>query len=179
MIEAFSAPRDLDALLMLNNAHVDEIGLIGREALLALTERAVCARTARDGETLLGALIGLARGADYDSLNYRRFETRDAAPFLYIDRVIVAPEARGRGTGRALYDDAARIARERGLERLVCEVNVSPPNPGSMAFHRRQGFRTIELFDNPQSGKRVAMLERRLLISGPDPKASPLKPRPC
>lgn len=37
---------------------------------------------------------------------------------------------------KALIDKA----KQAGLKRIVCEVNLSPPNPKSDAFHQRMGF---------------------------------------
>ncbi|MFE3838571.1 GNAT family N-acetyltransferase [Pseudogemmobacter sonorensis] len=95
----------------------------------------------RDGR-VLGFLIGFAAGSDYDSPNYRWFATR-LPRFAYIDRVVVAPEARGRGIARALYADFAAVAARHDLGPLVCEVNSRPPNPGSDAFHAALGFAEI------------------------------------
>ena len=112
-----------------------------------------------DGERC-GFLILIRPGSAYPSDNYGWFE----ATFdnhLYIDRIAVSEAAKGRGVGRAFYDEAARIAANNGDQRLTCEVNVEPPNPQSMAFHERVGFR--QLLSRPsRSGKVVAMLERPL-----------------
>ncbi|WP_439551562.1 GNAT family N-acetyltransferase [Falsiroseomonas sp.] len=78
--------------------------------------------------------------------------------FAYIDRVVVAQQAQGQGLGRALYADLREQARAAGLAILACEVNLDPPNPGSMAFHERLGFRPAGEATDPRNGKRVRYL---------------------
>src|ERR1035437_2646288 len=60
--------------------------------------------------------------------------------FVYVDRIVVASSARGRGCARRLYRDLFEYAVRAGHERVVCEVNISPPNPASNAFHAALGF---------------------------------------
>ncbi|MBC7975179.1 MAG: GNAT family N-acetyltransferase, partial [Myxococcales bacterium] len=72
-------------------------------------------------------------------------------------RVVIAADARGRGHARRLYDDLATRAAGRPL---CCEVNVQPPNPGSLAFHERLGFVACGEADDPRNGKRVRYLVR-------------------
>lgn len=64
-------------------------------------------------------------------------------PFLYIDQIAIASEAQGRGLGRAIYDFATGMAAEQGKVALACEVNLEPPNPGSLAFHAAVGFAAV------------------------------------
>jgi hypothetical protein len=45
---------------------------------------------------------------------------------------------------------------------VTAEVNEVPPNPESMAFHAKLGFRHLLSRTSPRLGKRVAMLERPL-----------------
>jgi predicted GNAT superfamily acetyltransferase len=77
--------------------------------------------------------------------------------FLYVDRVVVAAEARGLGHARRLYDDLAATAAGRPL---CCEINLVPPNPASLAFHERLGFAACGEADDPRNGKRVRYLVR-------------------
>ena len=58
--------------------------------------------------------------------------------------------ARGRGCARRLHRDLFEHAAEAGYERVVCEVNSSPPNPVSDAFHAALGFvevGTVSVYD--------------------------------
>ncbi|TIP69850.1 MAG: GNAT family N-acetyltransferase, partial [Mesorhizobium sp.] len=60
--------------------------------------------------------------------------------FVYVDRVVVAGEARGRGHARRLYEDLFDHALRAGQTIVTCEVNAEPPNPASDAFHAALGF---------------------------------------
>jgi uncharacterized protein len=145
---------DLPTILALNNAHAVEVNPLTAEALGALVAVAAYARVVDGGH---GFLIALSERPPIQGPNHAWFAARYPA-FLYIDRVVVAPEARGRGHARALYDDLAAIAAGRPL---CCEVNIAPPNPGSLAFHDRMGFAPCGDADDPRNGKRVRYLIRR------------------
>jgi hypothetical protein len=143
-----------------NNAEVPNVNHLDDADLSALLAQAALVRIAARAAGPLGTVVAFAPGADYASANYRWFCRRYPA-FLYVDRVVVDPQARGRGVGRALYDAVIAAAEAGHGGRVTCEVNLDPPNPGSMAFHARLGFREVARRDN--DGKTVAMLLR-----GPD-----------
>jgi uncharacterized protein len=84
-------------------------------------------------------LLAFDQNAQYQSPNFLWFCERYPR-FVYVDRIVVAPEARGRGYARQLYDDLFAHAIRAGHERVVCEVNLSPPNPVSLTFHEALGF---------------------------------------
>lgn len=111
-------------------------------------------------DTPVAFMILIRPGAAYPSDNYRWFEEAFSR-HLYIDRIAVTQEARRSGAGRALYARAAELAIETKEERLTAEVNEDPPNPDSMAFHRRMGFHPLATRLSG-SGKTVVMLERAL-----------------
>jgi predicted GNAT superfamily acetyltransferase len=60
-----------------------------------------------------------------------------------VDRIVVAPDHRGRGLGALLYSAVFDAARALGAEDVVCEVNLKPANPESLAFHDRLGFTEV------------------------------------
>lgn len=143
--------------LAMNNAavpHVNELDPAGLDALLGQAARVLAALV---DDRLAGALVALGPGAGYASANYRWFSERFDA-FLYVDRVVVAPAHRGAGIGRRLYEALAGLA-PAGCPRILCEVNEQPPNPGSLAFHEKLGFRAVGRLDHPATGKRTRMLE--------------------
>ncbi|TIR91927.1 MAG: GNAT family N-acetyltransferase, partial [Mesorhizobium sp.] len=77
--------------------------------------------------------------ASYESPNFLWFRERYSR-FVYVDRVVVAAEARGRGHARRLYEDLFEHVRRACHTIVTCEVNADPPNPTSDAFHAALGF---------------------------------------
>jgi ribosomal protein S18 acetylase RimI-like enzyme len=79
----------------------------------------------------------------------------------YIHFVGVAPERRGEGVGRVLYERFFDEVRSQG--RSVVRCVTSPANEESVAFHRALGFdvdRVVQDYDGP--GEDRALLVKRL-----------------
>jgi len=85
-------------------------------------------------------VLAFDQAADYDSENFLWFRARYER-FVYVDRVVVAPAARGRRLARLLYEDLFRYARENGIPHVTCEYNIVPRNEPSRRFHDKFGFR--------------------------------------
>lgn len=147
-----------EALLALNNAHAVELSWLEPEKLAHLVGEAFVARRIGMADALL---LTFDQDADYDSPNFLWFRERYPT-FVYVDRVVVADSARGRGLARALYDDLFVAARAAGHERIVCEVNSDPPNPASDRFHAALGFVTAGTAQIHGGKKTVTYLERAL-----------------
>lgn len=152
------AGADGQALLALNNAHAVELSWLEPERLAHLVAQAFVARRVGVADALL---LTFDQAADYDSVNYLWFRERYDA-FVYVDRVVVADSARGRGLARALYDDLFAAAKAAGHERIVCEVNSDPPNPASDKFHAALGFVVVGTAQIHGGKKTVTYLERVL-----------------
>jgi predicted GNAT superfamily acetyltransferase len=133
------APDRLDGVLALNNAHAAELSLLDHDRLAGLVRQALWAAQIGEGD---GFILLLDETAAYDSPNFRWFKDRFER-FAYVDRVVVAPVARGRGLARRLYAGAFAAASAAGQRMVAAEVNRVPPNPASDAFHGALGFREV------------------------------------
>ena len=150
---------DLPRLLVLNNAHATELSWLEPERLAQLIDRAFLARAIAGAEAFL---LAFDQDAEYDSPNFLWFRARYAR-FVYVDRIVVVPAARGQGHARRLYDVLFEAARSAGHERVVCEVNTQPPNPASDALHAALGFVEIGAASIHGGAKTVRYLERRMM----------------
>lgn len=151
---------DIPAALALNNA--------AQPAMNPLTEAEMTELFGYSDIALVGInhqreiiafLISLSMGKPYTSENYRWFEDRGVR-HLYVDRVVVAPSAKGTGIGRALYESVFVHARHIGANEVTAEVNLRPPNPGGVAFHERLGFRRLAEQDTRDGTVHVALMAR-------------------
>lgn len=151
---------DLGRVLALNQANTPEVGSIDAERLEYLFGECAIALAATAGSEVLGFALVLPPGSTYDSVNYRWFADR-GADIMYLDRVAIDAEHRGRGLGRALYTSVFDriVAEHPDMTRLGLEVNIEPPNPASMAFHRRLGFTQVGRQKTPY-GAVVSLMER-------------------
>jgi uncharacterized protein len=148
---------DRPAVLELNERSVLELSPLDDERLryiLALAYRSVVVE--RDDDVLAFA-IAIAPETEYDSRNYARLSERFQR-FLYLDRIAVATGARRRGLGAMLYDALEQAAQPFG--RMVCDVNVEPPNEASLAFHAARGYQPLEQLTHAE--KRVVLLSKEL-----------------
>lgn len=123
-------------ILTLNNTHAQALSWLDRERLCHLVAEAFFAGRVGGVD---GLLIAFDQTADYYSPSFLWFQSR-FSHFVYVDRVAVAPEARGRGLARSLYLKLFSEAARSGHDKIVCEINVTPPNPESDAFHAALGF---------------------------------------
>jgi hypothetical protein len=129
----------LPAILALNNEHARELSWLEMPKLQHLVGEAFLALRAGEADAFL---LAFDQDANYDSENFLWFKARYPR-FAYVDRVAVAPHARGRGFARAFYELLFDKARDAGHTIVTCEVNSDPPNPGSDAFHAAMGFREV------------------------------------
>jgi len=150
-------PGDLARVESLNLAALPHVNRIPRELFERFRSEAAYFRIAWRDRTILGFLVALAPKADYDSLNFLWFRERYDS-FFYIDRIVVDEVARGLGVGTLFYRDLERVARERGVPRLTCEVNLRPPNEGSLRFHQRFGFEIVGRQETEDGAKEVALM---------------------
>jgi uncharacterized protein len=126
-------------LLALNNAHAEELSYKTGEALAELIGAAHLVLAEPNG---LAMVVTFSNHSTYNNPNFAWFKQRYNR-FLYVDRVVVSTVARGKGLARSLYSAAENCAQQEKLERVVCEINLDPPNPASDAFHLALEFAPI------------------------------------
>lgn len=90
-------------------------------------------------EAVLGWLEGRAVGFAVFFHNYSTFR---ACPGLYLEDLFVEPAHRGSGFGKALLLHVARLAVERGCERM--EWSVLDWNTPSIEFYKSLGARPLD-----------------------------------
>src|SRR5438034_7410713 len=73
---------------------------------------------------------------------FHNFSTWLGRPGLYLEDLFVKPEKRGKGYGRALLVDLARIARDRGCGRM--EWAVLDWNEPAIKFYRALGAKPMD-----------------------------------
>lgn len=155
---------DRRGVLAVNRAGAPGVSPLGEAAFAEAMELCDFFRVVRADGEMVAYLMAMTSDAAYAGEEFAWFRARHDG-FLYIDQVAVAEGWRRRGVAALLYEQAEAFARGRGLSRLVCEVNLDPPNPGSAAFHARQGFAragTLRVGD----GRTVSLLVKELEAKG-------------
>ena len=149
---------DLPSILSLNNEFSRETSLLSAEKLAELVQDADIAHRVGRAEAML---LAFHATTDYDNDNFRWFSER-FSNFVYVDRIVVAAAAQGRGLARLLYENLFEQALTAGFCSVVCEVNAVPPNPGSDAFHARLNFVEVGKLWKTEGEKQVRYLSRWL-----------------
>ena len=90
-------------------------------------------------EVLLAFENGMPAGF---AVFFHNFSTWLGRPGLYLEDLFVKPEMRGKGYGRALLIDLAKIARERGCGRM--EWAVLNWNDPAIQFYRKLGAKPMD-----------------------------------
>lgn len=123
----------------------EAIGLVG--PLTAADYRAYLDRLVDDaaqGDAGLVAVVedGVATG----TAQWRRSAYKTRTVFGELDRVVVAPEHRGRGVATALVEAIAADAQKHGIELLALEVRGY--NHTAIRIYERLGWRRTGKWDN-------------------------------
>ncbi|MFU8776858.1 MAG: GNAT family N-acetyltransferase [Roseovarius sp.] len=145
MILRPAEPRDIAPILAFWNPLIRETSVTfttlekAPEALATdIAARGAAFQVAEDA----GAVLGFA--------TYGTFRSGPGYAHTAEHTVILAPEARGRGMGRALMTRLEEVARAADLHVLV--AGVSGENAGAIAFHRAIGF--AEVARMPEVGRK-------------------------
>lgn len=146
-----AAPEDaaLVHALILEIAEYEKL----RHEVVATVELVREALFPEHGLAAVHALIGEIDGAPQGyALYFFNFSTFIGRPGLYLEDVFVRPPFRGRGLGKLLLIELARIARRRGCGRM--EWSVLDWNTPAIEFYKSIGARpmsewTVYRLDEP------------------------------
>jgi predicted GNAT superfamily acetyltransferase len=179
-----------NSLLALNNDHSIELSPLTLAELGLLIRQSFFSATINDSNALLIAFDQSSRYQHVNFLWFRAFfenalqqntsqsslgapraergrglfEKHPNANFVYVDRIVTSPAARGQGYARALYAELFQRAKSAGHTRIACEVNLDPPNPASDAFHASLNFHEVGRAAIHNNTKTVRYLLRNLFF---------------
>jgi predicted GNAT superfamily acetyltransferase len=148
--------KDFEDILRLNEESVHFLSPLTRGKLEGLNSRAELHMVVIYEDRPAAFMIAFKEGSSYESINYRWFLDRYPV-FLYIDRVVVDKKRQAEGLGRLLYEEAFRHARSIGAPYLAAEIDVAPPNPVSLKFHKGFGF--YEVGRQEVNGEKIVSMQ--------------------
>lgn len=154
----FAKKEDLRAVLVMNEASVPHVTSEELSEMEYYQNKANPFLIVEEEGELAGFMIVLQKGLDYESLNYKFFCT-NYDDFDYVDRIVISEKFRGRKLGTALYQYLAENSEQK---YITCEVNLEPPNPNSLGFHKALGFNKVAEQVTEEGEKRVALMVKRL-----------------
>ena len=151
---------DIDAALELNNLNTPAVGELDHVQLQFLIDHSLYS-FAIGADTLHAFCITFAPGAPYTSVNYQWF-SQNYSDFVYLDRIVVSEKMRNQTLGEKLYLAVEqRMIKDRCAPILTCEVNLNPPNHGSIRFHNRIGFHEVGQQES-KPGLTVSLLSKQI-----------------
>ena len=148
---------DLTRVHEINQENLPAVGDESLESLRQLWTYCSLALVVELEGVVSGFCMLLPPHTEYQSPNYKFFHTR-YEDFIYLDRVAFTARAQRLGWGARLYQTISERTR---APWLTLEVNVVPPNEGSLRFHAREGFTEIAR-EETRPGKVVSLMARAL-----------------
>ena len=153
---------DLTRVLAINNANTPGVSELTLSELETDIENCLHA-LAIDNEhgEVCAFCITFAPDAPAAGVNHQWFAERYAS-FVYLDRIAIDPTYQNLGLGVLLYQSVEQQMIDSARHSLLCcEVNLEPPNPGSLRFHHRIGFTEVGQH-SPHQNYLVSMLSKNL-----------------
>ena len=149
--------KDYDRILELNEESVHFLSPLTKERLEYIIAQSEILNVVEVDGVVEAFILTVREGQKYDSVNYRWFADQ-YDKFLYIDRVVVSVEMHRKGFGRGLYRSVLEHAKETGVPYVAAEIDINPPNPGSLIFHEKFGFKEVGK-QSVYDGKKVVSLQ--------------------
>ena len=155
------APSDNAQILSLNAKAQPHVAHLDAKELHRLQTLSQVHLVAEQDEAIIGYALAFDRNDAYDGEEFMALRSILPQSFTYIDQVVVLASAQKAGIGRRLYGALEKAALLRDVHFLCCEVNTTPPNPNSLAFHSRLAFSSLGSLAT-RDGRNVVLLRKRL-----------------
>jgi predicted GNAT superfamily acetyltransferase len=126
-------------VLALNERNVALLAPMDEARLLQMQSWADTAAVIDVDGSFAGFVLTFAAGSAYDGENFGWFSAR-FGDFCYLDRIVIHEDFRRQGLGTQVYDE---LEASCGRPLFALEVNLDPPNEGSLAFHRARDFAEV------------------------------------
>ena len=157
--------KDLPRVVDLNQDALPAVSSITLDDMIHFLEIVDYFRVIKINSNIIGFLIALTPGKDYQSPNYKWFE-KQYSQFMYVDRIVIDPAFRGQGLGWGFYDDL-KIFCQRHTPIITCEVNLKPKNDESLLFHKKYGFEQVGTQETEGGKKEVSLMVYKIpLLKG-------------
>ena len=149
---------DASSVWIINEQGLPGTGKVTVEEISHLIDISDVSLGVFEHDKMVGFVICLSPNLDYGSLNYAWFN-ENYDEFLYVDRIAVATGHRNNGIGSFIYQKLIDISEQKQIP-ITAEVNLEPPNPGSMRFHHRFDFSEVGVLNHLD--KSVTMFLRQM-----------------
>ena len=151
MVIRDARPSDFEQLVALNNPEANWVGIEEPKHFQYCLDNGALFKVSEEDGRINGFLTVMDENSKYtESRYFNWFMENEAAPFLYVDRIIVAPWAREKGLATQLYESMIEAAGEKPI---LCEVAIEPLNDISTKFHSNMGFEQVGVIDSADGGK--------------------------
>lgn len=152
---------DLARVLEINNANTPGVSELTMTELISDIDNSLHALVIDNERSEACAFcITFAPDAPDAGANHRWFAERYKS-FVYLDRIAIDFNHQNRGLGALLYQSVEqRMLNSAEHSLLCCEVNLEPPNPGSLRFHQRIGFTEVGQSTQEYANYRVSYLSK-------------------
>ena len=131
--------QDAAAVLALNLASESVLSPLDQDRLTWLLSLCEMAVVCDIDDQVVGFMLVFSQGSSYNGEAYQWFDER-YDNFLYVDRIIIAESARGQGLASGFYQFLLDDAHAKQKPVVLAEIDIEPPNVGSLKFHQRFGF---------------------------------------
>ena len=147
---------DIPIVTDLNQKFLPAVGFLGIENINHFLIISSYFKIIKVNENLVGFMIGLMPGVDYESVNYKWFSDKYSS-FIYVDRIVIAEKYQNKGFGKIFYDDLKKTFYDKA-SIITCEINVRPYNKQSIDFHKKYGFKEVGRKNTENDKKTVSYM---------------------